>query len=1206
MHNANLHKILRVERAINYNISISKENLDITQLAPIFPALHDRMIESVSFKDESLINLFDQTSPDKIKKIDILKFGKKQLHTSNIELGLALADDEIDFLFDNYVELDRNPTDVELMMFAQANSEHCRHKIFNADWVIDGIKQNYSLFSMIKNTHEVTNGRGVLSAYSDNAAVMQGSIAERFYPISIEDNKYQYINEPINYLLKVETHNHPTAIAPYPGAATGSGGEIRDEGATGLGAKPKAGLTGFTVSNLKIPSFHQPWEIEYGKPERIVSALDIMIEGPIGGAAFNNEFGRPNVNGYFRTFEIELTIESEKQVYGYHKPIMIAGGIGNIKKEHVNKDSIPIGTPLVVLGGPAMKIGIGGGAASSMSSGSSNEELDFASVQRDNAEIEHRCQEVIDRCWQLSDKNPIVFIHDVGAGGLSNALPELVKDGGVGGKFSLRDIPTDEAGMSPLEIWCNESQERYVLAIKKEYFDVFDSICKRERAPYSIVGLAEDNNDIIVHDDFYNTNVVDLPKSILFGKPPKMVRDVKTISNAFPCIDIKKIELSDAIDRLLKLPTIASKNFLITIGDRSVGGMIHRDQMVGPWQIPVADAAVTLNSFNGYSGEAIAIGEKPSLSIINASSSARMAVAEAITNISCAQINKISDITLSANWMAASGKPGQDSNLFEAVKSVGLEFCPALGITIPVGKDSMSMSTHWRDLNEDKSVISPVSLVITASAVVNDVRLSVTPQLKNIHQSTLLHIDLGEGNQRLGGSCLAQVYSQIGDIAPDINDPNLLKNFFNITQQLIREKKIISYHDKSDGGLFITLFEMAIAGQVGLDILSNDDIIEFLFNEESGAVIQVKDEDLDYVSSLYKSNNVHFINNVAKLNTSSKSIDIKRIINNKTVSIYNKDLSALHSSWHETSYRIQSLRDNPLCAKSEFDEINNENNPGLNAKVTFDINEKFENVNILKGLKPTIAILREQGINGQYEMAAAFDRAGFDTFDIHMSDIISKKINLQKFNGLAVCGGFSYGDVLGAGEGWAKTILYNNLLKDQFSTFFDNSNTFSLGVCNGCQMLSNLKSIIPGADNWPKFVKNSSEQFEARLVMVKIPASPSIFLQGMEHSNLPIVVSHGEGRAHINQEQLSILKSTNTICLQYTDNTGEVTEKYPYNPNGSPFGIAGITSADGRVTAMMPHPERVFRTVQNSWAPADWGEDGAWMRLFRNALKNLT
>ena len=1170
----------------------------------MFDLLYDRMVESISFDRSKLKKLFEHTSPKKIKKINLIEHGKKELVKCNNDLGLALAQDEIDFLYENFVQLNRNPTDVELMMFAQANSEHCRHKIFNANWIIDDEKKDHSLFAMIKNTHKVTEGSGVLSAYSDNAAVITGTNGNRFYPNDIDNFKFTYVNEPIHYLLKVETHNHPTAIAPYPGAATGSGGEIRDEGATGLGAKPKAGLTGFTVSNLKIPSFLQPWELEYGKPDRIVSALDIMINGPIGGAAFNNEFGRPNVNGYFRTLEIKTSSGSRTQVYGYHKPIMIAGGIGNIKDEHVIKDSIPIGTPLVVLGGPAMKIGIGGGAASSVSSGSSNEELDFASVQRDNAEIEHRCQEVIDRCWQLCEKNPIVFIHDVGAGGLSNALPELVKDGGVGGNFSLRKIPSDESSMSPLEIWCNESQERYVLAIKEEYFQVFDSICKRERAPYSIVGEAANNNKIIVYDNLFKENSVDLPKSLLFGKPPKMTRDVKSVLNKFPAINLDEIKLSEAIDRLLKLPTIASKSFLITIGDRSVGGMIHRDQMVGPWQIPVADAAISLNSYNGYSGEALAIGERPSLSIIDARSSARMAVAEAITNITCAPIEKISDIKLSANWMAASGEPGQDAKLYEAVESIGMEFCPSLGISIPVGKDSMSMSTHWHNSNEHKSVVSPISLVITSSAVVKDVRLSITPQLKPIQESSLLLIDLGEGNNRLGGSCLGQVYSQIGDSTPDIRSPILLLNFFNVTQQLIKEKKIIAYHDRSDGGAFISLLEMAIAGQLGLEIFSDDEIIPFLFNEESGAIIQIKNEDLDYVKKLYKSNNISFIKNVAKIKISKKEIEIKSSPNHGNQTIYSKSLKELHSLWHETSYKIQSIRDNPQCAKSEFDEISNTNNPGLFSRTTFDVNENIS-PHILKGLKPPIAILREQGVNGQYEMAAAFERAGFDTFDVHMSDILNNRITLEKFIGLAVCGGFSYGDVLGAGEGWAKTILFNSLAKDQFISFFERKNTFTLGVCNGCQMLSNLKSIIPGANHWPKFVKNTSEQFEARLVMVNIQSSPSIFLQGMENSNIPIVVSHGEGRAQLTQKNLDKLKETNSICLQYIDNNGHITEKYPYNPNGSPIGIAGVTTSDGRVTAMMPHPERVFRTIQNSWAPSGWGEDGAWMRLFRNAIKNL-
>ncbi len=1195
--NCGLDMISRVERGVLYRVDLSAPLQD-AEREILLAAIHDRMVESVlSGPDEAQV-LFSRQAPKPLQAVDVLNGGRNALFAANSELGLALAEDEIDYLLESFLQLGRNPSDVELMMFAQANSEHCRHKIFNADWTIDGEAQSHSLFGMIKNTYKL-GGEDVLSAYSDNAAVVKGHRAGRFYP-EPGSAEYKYHEEDIHLLMKVETHNHPTAISPFSGAGTGSGGEIRDEGAVGRGSKPKVGLSGFSVSNLRVPGYEQPWEADYGKPGRIVSALDIMLEGPIGGAAFNNEFGRPNLCGYFRSFEENALGANGEERRGYHKPIMIAGGYGNVKAEHVLKTEFPAGYKLIALGGPAMLIGLGGGAASSMSSGASTEDLDFASVQRQNPEMERRCQEVIDRCWAMGESNPIAFIHDVGAGGLSNAFPELVKDGGCGGDFELRKVPNDEPGMSPLEIWCNESQERYVMAIAPKDLPVFEEICARERAAYAVVGESTSDKRLRLGDTHFDNNPVDLPMSILFGKPPKMSREFNRQKLSLPSFDPATINVAEALDRLLALPTIASKSFLITIGDRSITGQVHRDQMVGPWQVPVADCAVTTVSYDSYAGEAMAMGERTPLALINGPASGRMAVAEAITNISATRIEKLSDIKLSANWMCAAGYGGEDEVLFDTVKAVGMEFCPALGITIPVGKDSMSMRTTWRDADADKSITAPMSLIITAFSPVNDVRKTVTPQLRtDLGDTALLLVDLGAGKQRLGASCLAQVYQQIGDTAPDIDDPKLLSGFFNAIQQLLEEEKIIAYHDRSDGGTAITLLEMAFAGHCGLDIDlgSVGTVHGALFAEEAGAVVQVKVSDLNEVMAIFAEHGLSDL--VQNIGNAVAGNDVQIRFSGSEV-IRGQRLE-LHRKWQELSYRMQALRDNSECAQQEFDSLVDAD-PGLSSKLSFDAQQDIAAPFIKTGVRPRVAILREQGVNGQMEMAAAFDRAGFSAVDVHMSDILSGRVSLADFKGLAACGGFSYGDVLGAGEGWAKTILFNARARDEFAAYFQRGDTFALGVCNGCQMMSNLHSLIPGAEFWPRFVRNRSEQFEARVAQLEIPESPSILLAGMAGSHLPVAIAHGEGRAEfVNSEQLGNLQQSGKVALQYIDNHLSVTEQYPANPNGSPAGIAGACSADGRVTIMMPHPERVFRTVQNSWIADNSVEDGGWMRLFRNA-----
>jgi phosphoribosylformylglycinamidine synthase len=1203
--NCGLRQIRRIERGIAFYVRAGHK-LDLDQRKKIATLLHDRMTQTVFHEMGGAVLLFSQEEPRLLGRIPVLAGGRSALVEANTRLGLALAEDEIDYLTTSFTELERDPTDVELMMFAQANSEHCRHKIFNASWDIDGEGQEKSLFAMIRNTFEM-NSEGVLSAYKDNASVICGSRGGRFFP-NPETGVYEYNQENIHILMKVETHNHPTAIAPAAGAATGSGGEIRDEGATGRGSKPKAGLAGFTVSNLNLPGDPQPWESGYGKPERIASALDIMIEGPVGGASFNNEFGRPNLTGYFRTFEQKVPGPAGEEVRGYHKPIMIAGGLGNIREDHVEKGEIPVGASLIVLGGPSMLIGLGGGAASSMDSGSSNENLDFASVQRDNPEMERRCQEVIDRCWQMGDENPICFIHDVGAGGLSNAMPELVKDGGRGGKFELRDIPSDEPGMSPLEIWCNESQERYVMAVAPENLERFDALCRRERCPYAVIGEATETHHLELSDSYFNDKPVDLPMEVLFGKPPRMHRSITRTSFTKPIFDSTKINLNDAIRRVLRLPSVGSKSFLITIGDRTITGLVARDQMVGPWQVPVSDVAVTASSFDVHAGEAMAMGERTPMALIDAPASGRMAVGEVITNLAAAAIGKLSDIRLSANWMAAAGHPGEDENLYETVRAVGMDLCPALGITIPVGKDSMSMKTMWEENNgEQKSVTAPLSLVISGFAPVTDISRTLTPQLiTDAGETDLVLIDLAAGQNRLGGSALAQVYGQVGAVAPDLDDPEDIKAFFAIIQGLNADGKLLAYHDRSDGGLFVTLAEMCFAGHTGADVKLDglaEDSTQFpreLFNEELGAVIQVRREDTGFV--LQQFSGAGLGDCISVIGTINDADRLRLSFEGEIV--VDEPRSSLQRLWAETSYRIQSLRDNADCAKEEFDNLLDVGDPGLHAELTFDINDDIAAPYIRKGVRPKVAVLREQGVNGQVEMAAAFDRAGFDSVDVHMSDLLSGRITLESFQSLAACGGFSYGDVLGAGEGWAKSILFNDRVRDQFAAFFNRQDTLTLGVCNGCQMFSNLRELVPGSDGWPRFVRNQSEQFEARLVMVEVASSPSAFLDGMAGSKMPVAVAHGEGRVEFaGSASAAGLAENDMVALRYVDNRGLATNRYPYNPNGSEGGISGVTTHDGRVTIMMPHPERVFRTVQHSWHPDNWQEDAPWIRMFRNARR---
>ncbi len=1200
-HNCGLQSIQRLERGIAYYVAGDLSDAEAEQVSA---QLHDRMTQRVLGQLEQAADMFSHAQPRPMTSVDILAGGRDALAQANIDLGLALAEDEVDYLVTAFQGLKRNPNDIELMMFAQANSEHCRHKIFNASWDIDGQAQDKSLFGMIKNTYQM-HSEGVLSAYKDNASVIIGNVAGRFYP-NPETRQYGAVQEPVHILMKVETHNHPTAIAPFSGASTGSGGEIRDEGATGRGAKPKAGLTGFTVSNLRIPGFEQPWEQDYGKPGRIVDALDIMVEGPLGGAAFNNEFGRPALTGYFRTFEQSINTPHGEEVRGYHKPIMLAGGMGNIREDHVQKGEITVGAKLIVLGGPAMLIGLGGGAASSVATGASSADLDFASVQRENPEMERRCQEVIDRCWQLGEHNPIAFIHDVGAGGISNAFPELVNDGGRGGRFELRNVPNDEPGMAPHEIWSNESQERYVLAVSAEDFERFQAICERERCPFAVVGEATAEPHLTVTDSHFGNTPVDMPLDVLLGKPPRMHRSVSREAELGDDFDPSTLDLDSAAQRVLNHPAVASKSFLITIGDRTITGLVARDQMVGPWQVPVADCAVTATSFDVYTGEAMAMGERTPLALLNAPASGRMAIGEVLTNMAGARIDKLSDIKLSANWMSAAGHPGEDARLYDTVKAVGMELCPELGLTIPVGKDSMSMKTKWSEDGVDKSVTSPMSLIVSGFAPVTDIRGTLTPQLRmDKGETDLILIDLGRGKNRMGASILAQTYGKLGAQAPDVDDAEDLKAFFAVIQGLNADGHLLAYHDRSDGGLFATVLEMAFAGHCGLDLHldpltdSKADIPAILFNEELGAVIQVRQDATPDVLVQFSA---------AGLGEQCVAV-IGKPVNNAEVSIslngevlFDDDRRMLQRQWAETSYQIQRLRDNADCADQEFDLLLEEDNPGLSVKLGFDVNDDIAAPYIKKGVRPQVAILREQGVNGQVEMAAAFDRAGFAAIDVHMSDILAGRVDFEAFKGLVACGGFSYGDVLGAGEGWAKSALFNSRARDAFQAFFERNDSFALGVCNGCQMMSNLHELIPGTEYWPHFVRNRSEQFEARVAMVEVQKSNSIFLQGMAGSRMPIAIAHGEGHAEFaSEEALLEADVSGCVALRYVDNHGKVTEAYPANPNGSPRGITGLTSRDGRVTIMMPHPERVFRAVQNSWRPDEWQEDAALMRMFRNA-----
>jgi phosphoribosylformylglycinamidine synthase len=1209
LHNCGLVEVDRVERGIAYFVEYKDDSTELSEDHSQFicEQIHDRMIEVVMYDELQAEALFNNAEPAPLHVIDLGSDPKAALNKANIDLGLALSADEVDYLTDNYSALKRNPTDVELMMFAQANSEHCRHKIFNADWIIDGKKQGKTLFGMIKNTYKQSPEK-ILSAYHDNASVVEGSDATRFFPNSTTQ-EYGYSVEPVHMLMKVETHNHPTAISPFPGAATGSGGEIRDEGATGNGSKPKAGLCGFSVSNLKIPDHTMPWEKEHGKPSRIDSALNIMLEGPIGAAAFNNEFGRPCLTGYFRTYEAEVPgASSETELRGYHKPIMLAGGLGNIRANNIDMKEIPVDTPIIVLGGPAMLIGLGGGAASSMASGSSAESLDFASVQRGNPEMERRAQEVIDRCVAMGDDNPILWIHDVGAGGISNAIPEIVNDAGRGGKFELRTVPNDEPSMSPMEIWCNEAQERYVLAIAADKLEAFKRLCDRERAIYAVVGSATEEPHLLVGDTHFDNNPVDMSLDMLLGKPPKMLRDVHHKTFTKPELELADIKLDEAIERVLRLPTVASKAFLITIGDRTITGMVNRDQMVGPWQVPVADVAVTCADYIGYNGEAMAIGERTPIALVNPTASGRMAIGEAITNIAAAKINKISDIYLSANWMAAAGFEGEDAALFDTVAAVGEELCPQLGIAIPVGKDSLSMKTVWEQQGEKGAIqhemAAPLSLITTAFAIVDDVRKTLTPQLRTEKgDSDLILIDLGKGKNRLAASALSQVYSQVGAHTPDLNDAQSLIDFFTVIQQLNKEGKLMAYHDRSDGGLLATLVEMSFAGHTGITIHLDEVAktpLEALFTEELGAVIQVHHTDTEEVISALREANLGSCSHViGKLNDSDEIFFTWAHEN-----IYQNNRVTLQKIWAETSYHMQTLRDNDECAQQEFERLDDKNDIGLTAKPSFDIADDIAAPFINTGIRPSIAILREQGVNGQQEMASAFDRAGFRTVDVHMTDIISGRVSLDSFNGLVACGGFSYGDVLGAGGGWAKTILHNQRAKDEFSAFFERRDVFGLGVCNGCQTFSHLRQMIPGASHWPEFHRNESEQFEARFSMVEVMDSPSIMMQGMEGSKMPIAVAHGEGRAIFTDTNTAKDAISNSfVSMRYIDNAGNPTDMYPENPNGSRLGVTGLCNTDGRFTIMMPHPERIIRTVTNSWHPDDWDVDSPWMRMFRNARK---
>ena len=1200
-HVCGLSAVRRLERGIEYEVHAGRA-LANAHLAPLVPVLFDRMTEMALLAEAEVQQLFEHARPQPLAHVS-LAAGRSALAVADRALGLALSADEMDYLLESFRRLGRDPTDVELMMFAQANSEHCRHKIFNASWVIDGTAQEESLFAMIRHTH-ATSPRGVLSAYRDNAAVIEGNPGVRYFP-DPATGVYRAHVEPIDVLMKVETHNHPTAISPFPGAATGSGGEIRDEGATGRGAKPKAGLTGFSVSNLRIPGFVHPWEREFDGPGRIASALEIMIDGPLGAAAFNNEFGRPAICGYFRSFEQQAPGDPPQRVRGYHKPIMIAGGLGNVRRRDVEKADVPVGAQLVVLGGPAMLIGLGGGAASSLGSGSSSAELDFASVQRGNPEIQRRAQEVIDRCWALGERNPIVLIHDVGAGGLSNAVPEAVAHSRRGARIDLRAIPSAESGMSPLELWCNEAQERYVLLIEAGEVQRFAAIAERERCPFAVIGEIDASGQLVVRDPLFADQPVDMPLDVLLGKPPRMRREVRSRTAARQPFAIADLNPEEALYRVLRLPTVADKTFLITIGDRTVGGLISRDQLVGPWQVPVSDVAVTLADYQGVSGEAMAMGERTPVALLDAPASGRLAVAEAITNILAADVAALSDVRLSANWMAACGEPGEDAALYETVRAVAKELCPALGIAIPVGKDSLSMKTTWTESGTEKSVVAPVSLIVSAFAPVRDVRGTLTPALQLDERPTSLWlIDLAGHRNRLGGSALAQVYGELGDEPPDLDDPARLTRLAAALRDLRAAGIPRAYHDRSDGGLIVTLLEMAFAGHCGLDIAlpaARGAALAQLFSEEPGVVLQILADDEDAFTRILTR---HGLGDAALyLGAPVSELRVKASVGEERLDV---PWTELRRAWSETSWHMRRLRDDPQCADEELAAHTAPEDPGLSVALTFDPQEDVAAPYIARGARPAVAILREQGVNSQVETAAVFDVAGFSAHDVHMTDLLSGRRSLAEFKGLVACGGFSYGDVLGAGEGWAKSILFHEAVREEFARFFARGDTFSLGICNGCQMFAALKALIPGTAHWPRFVRNRSEQYEARFSLVEVRESPSVLFTGMAGSVLPIAVAHGEGRAEFSTaEAAQQCAQSGLVALRYVNNDRSVASTYPANPSGTPFGIAALANADGRVTITMPHPERSFRYLQNSWRPRAAGEYSGWTRLFRNARRWL-
>ncbi len=1181
----------RIERVVGWHLA---GMWSATERNAIAALLHDRMTEAVFDELAQCTSLFTTATAPTHQSVPVLGEGRAALEAANTSLGLALSDDEIDYLVDAYRTLDRDPTDVELMMFAQANSEHCRHKIFNATWTLDGNLHERSLFSMIQNTHQ-QRPDGTLSAYKDNAAVVQGELAPRLLP-NIATREYVETVEPTHLLMKVETHNHPTGISPHPGAGTGNGGEIRDEGATGRGGKPRAGLTGFHVSDLHIPGFGRPWEQDVGGSPRMATSLQIMLDGPIGGAAFNNEFGRPNLTGYFRTFTQTVPGATGVETRGFHKPIMIAGGMGHVRDGQVQKHDIPPGTPIVVLGGPAMLIGLGGGSASSVATGTGASDLDFASVQRANPEMERRCQEVIDRCVALGTDNPIASIHDVGAGGLSNALPELVHDAGRGATFELRDVPNAEPGMAPVEVWCNEAQERYVLAISADRLDAFLELCSRERAPAAVVGHATEAGQLRLTDRLHGSTPIDLPLSVLLGKPPKLHRTDTRHAPARTPVEWT-LPLAELVDRVLTHPTVAAKTFLITIGDRSVTGCVVRDQMVGRWQVPVADAAVTVTGYSGTTGEAMAMGERPPVALLSAPASGRLAVTESLTNLVAADID-LDRVVLSANWMCAASHPGEGANLYDTVQAVGLDLCPALGVSIPVGKDSMSMRARWTDGDTDKQVVAPLSLVVSAFAPVRDVTRTWTPALQapELGEDTvLIHVDLTDGRARPGGSIAAQVMGQLGAVPPDLDDPDRLVGLFDAARTLRDRNLVLAWHDVSDGGLLTAVLEMAFAGRAAATLYLTDDepLFERLFAEEPGGVLEVRAGDANEVTAILAENRVAAIPFGEATNG-----DHIMIFQGEDV-VFNAPRADLHKRWAETSYRMQALRDDPDCAREAFDAIEQPNDPGLAPVLTFDPTQDVTAPLVSTGARPKVAILREQGVNGQLEMAAAFRAAGFDAVDVHMSDILRGHDDLTAYKGLAACGGFSYGDVLGAGGGWAAAIRFHPAARDAFARFFARADTFSLGVCNGCQMLSQLSDLIPGAEHWPRFHKNRSDQFEARASLIEVVDSPSVLLQGMAGSRIPVAVAHGEGRV-VHRSPESAAQAI--VSARYVDGRGQVATTYPHNPNGSPEGQTAFTTTDGRATILMPHPERVFRSLTNSWAPADWPvESGPWLRLFRNA-----